>query len=213
MRKPRILSLEESSAALESAESTVARWSDEAAEKARAAEVLAAELAEAHSRAADDLLDDDDPDVLSRIAADLERRQSEQGLAVQAAERAAERLTEVRRDVLRARAAATRTRAAGLDATVASRQAHTEQILAALADFEKVRFAVAERNNSGIGAPIRPYMLTQQIANRAKSLSGHADQLDLVAGTGAPDEVLAMANKPLPEVLGIETAAIPVPAV
>lgn len=209
MRKPRILSLEESAAALESAESTVARWTDEAAEKARAAEVLAAELAEAHSRAADDLLDDDDPDVLSRIAVDLERRQSEQGLAVQAAERAAERLTEVRRDVLQARAAATRTRAAGLAATASARQAHTEQLLAELVDFEKVQFAVAERNNSGIGAPIRPYTLTQQIANRAKWLDGHADHLDLVATTGAADQVLSFANASLPEVLDIEIAAIP----
>jgi hypothetical protein len=207
-RRPRTLSVEEAAEALQAAEATLSRWSDEAADKERQAEVLAAELAEAQARAADDLLDDDDPDVLSRVAADLERRRTEQALAVQAAERAAERVVAARRDVLRARAATVRTRAEGLKSGAAARQARTDQMLAELAEFERVTFGVADQNSSGVGTPFRPWTSTRQLRNRAQWLADHADHLDVTAESGTADLVMSLANQPIPPVLEVEAIAI-----
>lgn len=213
VRKPRVMSPDEAATALDAAEATLARWSGEAARLAVSAETLAGDLAAAQARAADDLLDADDADddaaAVARVAGDLLRRQTEQGLAVQAAQRAAERLTEVRRDVLRTGAAATRTRAAGLRDMAAARRAHTEQLLAGLADFEQVRYEVAARDNFGMSAAIRPKSRTEQIEGRARWLDGHADHLERIAATGGPDQVLSLAGTPLPEVLDVEIAATP----
>jgi len=214
MRKPRIkvLSADEAAAALEIAETTVARWSGEAADQTHAAEVLAGELAEAQARAADDLLDaedaDDDAAAVARIAGELLRRQTEQGIAVQAAERATERLTGARRDVLRARAASTRTRSVRLQEIVAVRTAKTDQLLAELYGWERVAFAPTARVDSlGIGRPMSaPASLTQQLRQRAEWLNLHADHLDQVAAEGPDHEVARITHAGLPELTSVELA-------
>jgi hypothetical protein len=221
MRRPRIqiLSPEDAAGALDAAEATLARWSDEAANQAHQADVLAAELAEAQSRAADDLLDaedaDDDAAAVARLADELLRRQTEQGIAVQAAERAAERLTVVRRDVLKARAGTIRTRAAGLRAVATSRQARTEQLLAELSDFEQVPYAPAPRPSAlGIGGSgIAARTMTQNLLGRAKWLEDHAEFLEFTAAQGADEQVTAGTNRGLPDLIDVELAVADTAAV
>jgi len=218
MRKPRItvLSPGEAATALEAAETTLARWAGEVARLTHAAEVLAGELAEAQARAADDLLDaedaDDDAAAVARVADDLLRRQTEQGVAVQAAERAAERLAGVRRDVLRARAASIRTRAVRLQEIVAMRAAKTDQLLAELAEWERVAFAPAARVDSmGVASSMSaPASLTQQVRQRAEWLGLHAGHLDQVAAEGPDHEVTRITGAGLPELAAAELAVVDV---
>jgi hypothetical protein len=214
MRKIRIRipSPEEATAAVEAAEATLLRWSTEAESKTHAADVLAGELAEAQARAADDLLDaedaEDDAAAVTRLANDLLRRQTEQGIAVQAAERAAERLAGVRRDVLRARAMTLRTRAARLREVAASRQARTDQLVAELAGFEGVAYGpVAQQSALGIAGPgITPRTTTDKLQGRAQWLEEHATWLEMTSAQAANDQVLAAANQPAPELIDVELA-------
>jgi hypothetical protein len=209
MRTPKIevLSPEEAANALDVAEATLARWVGEAADLSHAAEVLASELAEAQARAADDLLDADDADednaAVTRIAGELLRRQTEQGIAVQTAARATERLVDARRAVLRARAGTLRTRAERLREATVTRQAKADQLMAALSEFEAVPFEpIPHRSDTG-STWSRP-TLTQHAVIRARWLCDHASTLDLVAGQGTADQVLAQFNAGLPEQNGAE---------
>ena len=219
MRRSRMLSLDDAAAALDAAEATLTQWSGEAADKAHAAEVLAAELAEAQARAGDDLLDAEDAEedqaAVTQIAERLLRLQTEQRLAVQAAERAAERLAVVRREVLLARAGSLRPRAAQLREAAATRQARTDQLLAELADFERVPFGpVATHSALGVaGAPMTPNTLTQQVLRRAQWLEDHAGWLEITAAQGAQDQVLAAVNQPVPERVEVESAVFAGPVV
>lgn len=208
MRKRRLLSLEDATAAVDAADASLCRWLDETAAKEKAAEVLAADLSDLEARAAEDLLkDEDDPDGLARVAAKLTQERTELELAGQAATAASARLLDARRDVLVARAAALRTRAAGVAEVAAARSARTDQMLAALTEFERVLYEVADTNKSGMGAPIRPLTLTARIAGRAKWLNDQAEYLELIASTGEPEKVTALASQPMPEILDVETAA------
>jgi len=211
--KVRVLSLDDAAAALAAVETALSRWTDEAAAKARAAEVLASELAEAQARAGDDLLDDDDPEALTRIAADLEQRRVEQGVAAQAASRAGERLVAAQRDVLRARGAALRSRGADLARVVAERTARTGRMLAALAEFETVPYAPASRVDAlGLGNRHTPMTLTQRMQRRAEWLTGEGSRLGYVADHGADAVVSAMAGSAMEPLDDTERAAAPPPA-
>jgi hypothetical protein len=216
MRTPKVkvLSDAEAAAALDAADATAVRWSNEAADLTHAAEVLAGELAEAQARAADDLLDLEDLEAdqaaVARVAGELQRRQMEQGIAVQAAERAAERLTEARRDVLKARAGSLRTRASQLRDAATTHQARTDQLLAALSEWERVPFEPIPFRTD-LGTSRARLTLTQQATGRAQWLEDLAGTLDHVAGSGAADQVLSQLNAELPEQIEVEAAVLVVP--
>ena len=214
MRPPRVLSLEDATTALEAAEALRQRWADEAAEQGRSAEVLAAELAETQARAADDLLDDDDPDLLGRISADLDRRRTSQGLAVQAAVRAGERLIEAQRGLLRARGGAVRSRAASLQLIATERRAKAELMLADLLEFEGVSFGpVAHRDPLGVAGPgFTPSTLTQRLENRAKWLHDHAAGQEHLAQHGSNDQVVSAVAAGLPPLDETELALVSPPS-
>lgn len=200
-RRPKVLSVEESAELLAQAEAVLERWQGEAGKLMRSAEVLAAELAEAEARAADDVLDDeDDPEALARVAEALGRRRTEQGLAVQAAERAAERLCGVCREVLRARGAAVRTRAEELRKVAAARQARADQLLAELAEFEGVPFGpVARADSMGlVAAGFTPRTLTQRLHDRAKWLMDNASGHEQISQDGSDDQVAQWAARGMP---------------
>ena len=191
MKRPRVLPLDEAMAALTDAEKLLERWTSDAADRVRASEVLAAELAEAQARAGDDLLDDEDEAAVSRLAESLSRKQTEQGLAVEAGHRAAERLAGVRRDVLKARGAVVRSRAEALRETATARQARADQLLAELAEFEGVAFGPAARPDAlGLaGVGFTPMTLTQRVKRRAEWLVNEAEHLEHLAAHGADAEV------------------------
>ena len=210
-RRPRVLSAEDAAAALVAAEQTAARWAAEVEQMAHEAERLAAELAEEHASAAERVLDADEPDegpqVLARISAELARKEAEQVLAVQTAERAAERLVAARRDVVKALAASVRTRAVRLQGIGTARQAKTDQMVAELAEWESVRFGPAPLPSaSGVGAAMQPRTLTQQVLGRAQWLMGHAEHLDRVADEGPADQVTSVVNAGEPELVPAEVA-------
>lgn len=203
MRRPRVLTLDQATEGLATAEQVLSRWDGEAADKTKAADVLALDLAEQESRAGDDLLDDDDPDALAGVAEKLVRLRTEQALAVQAAEAARGRLDVARRDVLRGRSAAIRSRAAQLREGCATRQARTDQMLAALAGFERVTFTPKSEVTSSGGSWMQR-TLTQQAVSRAQWLDNKADELGTLADNGTPDQVLAILPAPLPPMVDVE---------
>lgn len=210
-RRPRVLSAEEASAAVDAASLVLARWTAEVDECRHTAERLAAELAEEHASAAERVLDADEPDespqILARISAELVRKEAEQALAVQTAERAAERLVGARREVVAALAASVRTRAVRLREIGTARQAKTDQLTAELAEWERVRFGpVAAPSASGVGGTVMPRTLTQQVLGRAQWLLNHAEHLDRVAAEGPADQVTSVVNAGEPPLVPAEVA-------
>jgi hypothetical protein len=205
-RRPKVLSLQASGELLTAAEKQLERWQSESADLLHAAEVLAADLVEAQARAADDVLDDEDPSALSRVAQALTAKQAEQELAVQAARRAADRLSGVHREVLKARGAAVRSRAVELQNAAAARQARTDQMLAELAEFEAVQFGpVARADVFGVVAGgFTPRTLTQQLAARAQWLLDHAAGQEHLAEHGSDVQVAGAVAAGLPPVDDVE---------
>lgn len=209
MPRPVVLSLEEAAAHLSAAEALLERWAGSAADQQREADVLAADLVEAQERAADDLLDVDEAEQESVAAARISRlladKRDAQSLAVQAAQRAEDRLSGVRREVLRARAAAVRSRGHALEQTAASRQARTDQMLAEVTTFEQVDYAPARRDSvSGVGRGIVPLPLTQRVKQRAGWLATHASGLEQLADHGSDDQVSAHVAAGMPELDPVE---------
>lgn len=203
MRRPRMLTVEQAAEGLTEAEQVLVRWDGEVAGKTKDADLLALNLAEQESRAGDDLLDDDDPQALAATAERLVHLRAEQGLALRAAGVARERLDAARRDVLRARSAAVRSRAAQLREVCATRQARTDQVLAALAEFERVTFTPKSEVTSSGGSWMQR-TLTQQAIARAQWLDNKADELASLADNGTSDQVVAVLPAPLPPVVDVE---------
>lgn len=212
MRRVKVMPLAEAQAALAAAEQTVSRWDLEAAERAKAQDLLAAELAEQEARAGDDLAASDDPEAdLSAIADRLDRLRTEQGLAVRAVDSARTSLDGARRVMLAALAEATRSRAQQLREIAARRQAQTDQMLAALAEWERVSYEPApHRSALGTGHTWRSMPLTEQITGRAQWLTDHADHLAYLADNGEADQVLSAVNVGPPETTDPERAALDV---
>lgn len=206
-----VLSPDAAATAVEQAETAAAHWTAQASGKARDADRLAAGLAEARAKSGDDLLDAADPDAVSRIAAELVRLQTEQDVAVRAAEAARERLTGARRDVLRARAASIYTRVSLLRDAAASRAARTDQILAELAGWERVTYAPVRRDSALglVGQTFVPQTLTQTVLGRAAWLDEYAADLARVADSGADEQVASKVAVAVPDVLEVETAVVP----
>lgn len=203
MPRPVVLSLDEAAGRLAAAEELLQRWTATVADQQREADVLAADLVEAQERAADDLLDVNEAEHASAAAARVSRLLAEkrdaQSLAVQAAQRAGERLAGVRREVLRARGAAVRSRGWALDQTATARQARTDQMLADVAAFEQVDYAPAQRGSaSGVGLGMVPLSLTQRVRQRAGWLATHASGLEQLADYGSDDQVIAHVEAGLP---------------
>jgi hypothetical protein len=201
-------SVADAAQAVEAAEAALARWSGEAVDKANDADRLAAELAEAQARCGDDLIDDDDPDAVSRIAGALLHLQTQQAVAVRAAEVAEGRLTAARREVLRARAGNIRARAVRLREAAAARQARTDQLVAELQDWERVTYAPAQMYSSlgVVGQAVTPRTLTQNVLERAGWLEEHAGQMERVADRGDAGQVAARLAVADPEQVEIEHA-------
>lgn len=209
MRRVKVLPLAEAQAALTAAEQTVTRWDRESAERAKAQDLLAAELAEQEARAGDDLAASDDPEAdLSAIADRLDRLRTEQGLAARAAESARTSLDGARRVMLAAMAEATRSRAQQLREVAARRQARTDQMLAALAEWECVSYEPAPRRSAFDGRTWSTLPLTGQITGRAQWLADHADHLAYLANSGEADQVLSAVNAGPPETTDPERAAL-----
>lgn len=210
-RRPKVVPLAEATAALADAERVLSRWQGEAAERAKSADLLAAELAEQEARAGDDLLaaDEDDQGAVAAVAERLTRLRTEQALAVQAANTARSRLDDARRAMLAAMAEAVRSRAQQLREAAARRQARTDQMLAELAEWERVQYDPAPRPPaSGVGTPFRSVPLTELVSRRATWLAQHADHLAYLASEGAADQVLSAVNAGQPEPLDIEALAL-----
>ena len=208
-----MLPLAEAQAALTDAEQVLTRWTSQAAERAKAADLLAAELAEQEARAGDDLAASDDPETdLAAIADRLQRLRTEQQLAVQAADSARTRLGDARRAMLPAMVEVLRSRAKELRDAATARQARTDQMVAELAAWERVEYGpVPRRSTVGDGHTWRSVPLTERVTERATWLANHADHLAYLAANGEPDQVLSAVTAGLPEVVDVERVALGIP--
>lgn len=209
--KEHIPSLDEAAAAMTQALDVLAKWEAEAEAKSREAESLAAELAEQEARAGKEILDDAEWDnvtaTLTSMAERLALLRAQQGLAVKTAAAAKDRVDPARRDLLRAGALSCKARAEELRKVVAARQAKTDQMLAALAEWEKTPFE-PKGHRSSLGNVYPNQTLTQAVTGRADWLAKHGQGLVNLATSGTPDQVTAAARKSLPEVLDVERLAL-----
>jgi hypothetical protein len=213
VRRVKVLPLAEAQAALTNAEQTLTRWTAQAAERGKAADLTAAELAEQEARAGDELAGSDDPEAdLVAIADRLQRLRTEQQLSMQAADSARTRLDDARRAMLPAMAEVLRSRAKELREAATARQARTDQMLAELAEWERVSYGpVPRRSALGDGHTWRSVPLTERITERATWLAGQADHFTHLAEHGTADQVLSTVNAGMPEVADVERAALDLP--
>ncbi|MFY1673685.1 hypothetical protein ACN27G_27625 [Plantactinospora sp. WMMB334] len=202
-RKEEIPTVDEAAETLTQAETALARWESEAAGKAREAEALAAELVERQARAGEDLLDDAEWEsvtaALSGMAERLASLETQQRLAVQAADAARGQVDPARRDLLRARAGTLKAQAAELREAAAVRQAKTDQLLAALADWEGTSFQPAVVRSVG-GGTFHNRTRTQAALDQADALVKEANSLIKLAADGRPEQVRQRAGRALPAV-------------
>lgn len=191
----------EATEALAAAEEALARWVADSDERTRAAEVAAAELAEAEAVAGDAAYET--PDNLDQLGEDLVRRRAQLEVSHRAVEAARGRVDAARRSVLTARAVDARTRADQLRTVAAARQARTDQMLAELNAFEQTRFTANPYADSGTPMP-----LTKRMLHRAEWLDGQADDLGRFAETAQPEQLAAAVARPTLPVDAIEAAAL-----
>ncbi|SCL17724.1 hypothetical protein GA0070616_1344 [Micromonospora nigra] len=210
MRRVKVLPLADAQAALTATEQTLTRWTTQAAERGKAADLLAAELAEQEARAGDDLAASDDPETdLAAIADRLQRLRTEQQLSAQAAASARAQLDTARRTMLPAMAEVLRSRAKELREAATARQARTDQMLAELSAWEGVSYGpVPRRSALGDGHTWRSVPLTERITERAQWLINHADHLAHLAEHAEADQVLSAVNAGTPEMTDVERVAL-----
>ena len=203
---PAPMTVEEASEALTAAEASLQRWTDDAAERTRAAEVAAAELADAEACAGDAAYET--PDDLDQLSKDLVQRRTQVEVSHRAVDAAKGRLEQAQRDLLAASAEQIAARSRRLLEAVAARQARTDQLLAELNAWERTRFSVP-----GVVAMVgalgsAPVPLTQLLRNRAGWLDAQAVDLRTRAESATGDQLAALvARPPIPEI-DIETAAL-----
>lgn len=194
------VAVDDAAGMLAEAEQTLARWTDEAAAKTRAAEAAAAQQAEAEARSGVDALDD--PGAVGDIADQLIRLRTEQDVAHRAARAAAERLEESRRDLLRTRAGVVRDRAARLREVAAERQKRTDELLDALERHEGPRYVAPASGLTLTGGSKLP--LTTVVLRGATSLETWATETEQRADTDTPDQLMYHLGRPMPEPLPAE---------
>lgn len=196
---------DEAAEALAAAEAALGQWIADSEERTRAAEVAAAELAEAEAVAGDAAYET--PDNLDQLGEDLARRRVQLEVSHRAVEAARARVDAARREVLTARAVDVRTRADRLRAVAAARQVRTDQLLAEANAFELTRFTVAPYIG-GVGAnPPAPVPLTQRMINRATWLDSQADELVRFAEAANPEQLAAAVARPASPVDTVEEQA------
>ncbi|MGI5179547.1 hypothetical protein ACQEVZ_24770 [Dactylosporangium sp. CA-152071] len=183
---------DEAAEALAAAESSLSRWTADSDERTRAAEVAAAELAEAEAVAGDAAYET--PDNLDQLGDDLIRRRTQLEVSHRAVTAAHGRVDVARREVLTARALDARTRADRLRSVAAARQARTDQLIAEVNAFEQTSFTASPFTDSAAPMP-----LTKRMLHRAEWLDGQADDLARAAETANREQLAAaVARPPLP---------------
>lgn len=176
-------------AAVEQAQTTVARWAaDQAAKQA--------ELDDLERRAGADVLADES--AAERVTGQMVRLRAGIDIASRAAAAASEQLTEARRGVLLAAAGDRRDTAAGIRADVERRQAITARLLAELAEHENCHYLPASLPSDEVSRRVqmgetvtvaRPR--TAILADQAGDLEREAARLD--SDAAAPAETLSAA--------------------
>ncbi|GAA1550412.1 hypothetical protein GCM10009827_083850 [Dactylosporangium maewongense] len=186
--------VDEATQALAAAEAKLAAWTADAADREHAAEVAAAELAEAEAVAGDEAFET--PTNLAELGEDLIRRRTHLEVSHRAVTAARARVADAQRGLLLARAEDARARARQLRDIASVRAARTAALLDELNGFERTTYTVAPWSPMVGGAPGAPMPLTQQTRNRADWLDGQADELDRFAEDGSAEQVAAAVARP-----------------